>query len=104
MQKLQRVIAYFLLVVFLFPLVQTETHAFAHQNHFHCDSKDFHLHEAEHHCAICDYVPTTSDKLESFIFKSLAAPSTTYFFPLYQSVSIEFYQFNFSLRGPPSVF
>lgn len=103
MQKLQKVIAYFLLIVFLFPLAQTEVHAFVHQNDFHCDSKDFHLHEAEHHCSICDYVPTTSDKPNSYIFHSFDYYFTNYYFPLYQSVLIESYQFNFSLRGPPTV-
>jgi hypothetical protein len=103
MQKLQRLLAYFLLIVFLFPLAQIEVHAFAHQNDFHCDSKDFHLHEAEHHCSLCDYVPTSSDKPDSFIFEVVQSYFTEHKFSQYQSVAIECYQFNFCLRGPPTV-
>jgi hypothetical protein len=43
------------MLLFLFPLVEKELHAFEHADDFHCTATDKHFHEQEHSCEICDY-------------------------------------------------
>jgi hypothetical protein len=61
--SLRKLSGYFLLLAFLFPLVQKGIHDFGHRLDFHCEEKsDKHFHEQEHTCAACDYqVPASGD-------------------------------------------
>jgi hypothetical protein len=57
-QLLQKLIALILLGVFLTPKVIEVAHHLEHANESHCTEKTVHLHEKEHHCAVCDAIPT----------------------------------------------
>ena len=102
--RLKNVISTFFLLVFLFPPITEIVHSFRHSNDFHCTELfAIHFHETEHHCAICDYVPATSDKPNIQRFTSFPPYQTHELLAFYQTISFEQHNFNFSLRGPPTV-
>jgi len=90
-------------MIFLFPIVESGVHNYAHRNDFHCVASKHHLHKAEHHCNICDFTSVVS-----------ASPSfTDYHFEL-SSASVVRLSFSadryilesrdfLSLRAPPSL-
>lgn len=62
MQKpLKKYLSFFFLLLFLFPTVETQLHAFEHAADVHCQASDKHFHKQEHHCAICDFTATDSN-------------------------------------------
>lgn len=62
--RLKKYYSLFFVLLFLYPMVEKEFHAFEHQNDTHCAAADKHFHALEHSCSICDY---TVIKLSSSI-------------------------------------
>jgi hypothetical protein len=54
-QQLKKYGSLFLLLLFLFPLVEKEIHNYEHTTDEHCLSTDAHFHTERHNCSICDY-------------------------------------------------
>jgi len=69
-QKLKNYFSFFFLLLFLFPTVETQLHAFEHSSDVHCSASDKHFHTQEHHCSICDFTATDSNVTtdESVVF------------------------------------
>ena len=65
MQRLKKYSSFFLLLLFLFPVVEKQVHTFIHYSDNHCSSTtDKHFHESEHSCNLCDFNFTDSTPLE----------------------------------------
>lgn len=58
-QQIKKYGSVFLLLLFLFPLVEKQLHIFDHQKETRCSATDKHFHEKEHSCRICEF--TISD-------------------------------------------
>jgi hypothetical protein len=54
-QQLKKYGSLFLLLLFLFPLVEKQVHIQQHLTDERCVSSDKHFHTEEHKCSICDY-------------------------------------------------
>lgn len=54
-QQLKKYGSLFLLLLFLFPLVEKQAHIYRHADDERCISADKHFHSQEHSCSICDY-------------------------------------------------
>lgn len=99
----KKVLALFLLTLFLFPTIMEQIHVHEHQDEVHCHESDLHFCTSHHHCSICDLVPFTFD------IPNFYAESSVYFHEnttlIYGVKSVEFQSFKFSnsLRGPPVV-
>lgn len=96
--------SFLFLLSFLIPTVGETLHQLSHANDLHCNETSVHhFHEAEHHCAICDFSFTS---YYSDIFKpELEAPG---FFEIkYGAAALQsFYIEKISgvvLRGPPTI-
>jgi hypothetical protein len=59
-KELQKYLSLLLLVLFLFPMLEKQRHAFEHVADKHCTANEKHFHEEEHHCSICDFTITDS--------------------------------------------
>jgi hypothetical protein len=53
----------FLLLLFLFPLVEKQLHIYDHRDDTRCLATDKHFHEQEHSCPICEFTITDSGLL-----------------------------------------
>ncbi len=102
MQKLKNIYAILILAVFLFPLVKSEVHNYAHINDFHCVSSAFHLHQEEHHCNLCDitfdYYHSPDFTNHNFILTEIGELA---FLPAENNVRLQETYFR-SLRAPPA--
>ncbi|HMQ63120.1 MAG TPA: hypothetical protein PKE06_20725 [Flavilitoribacter sp.] len=104
LRRLKILFTYFSLLVFLFPQVTEEIHAFQHRNDKHCTERNaVHLHEFEHGCFICYYVPQTADEQAApsfitqpvWVLRSFAVSHVT---PFRDQTQI-----GYALRGPPAI-
>lgn len=59
-QQLKKYGSLFLLLLFLFPLVEKQVHILDHLNDTRCVATDKHFHEMEHACPICEFTVTDS--------------------------------------------
>lgn len=51
-------ISLFFLLALLYPLTEKTLHELSHANDEFCDDfSQVHLHQEEHHCEVCDFVP-----------------------------------------------
>jgi hypothetical protein len=101
---INRFASFLVLLLFLFPLVETELHAISHWNDKHCLETGLHFHQEEHHCTLCDFVlPLGNSQLISDIgFKKYLSDST--FLPsLIPAAVLHAPEYYFSLRAPPAV-
>lgn len=53
--QLKKYLSLFLLVLFLFPMLEKGMHDFEHRGDIHCNAKDKHFHSLEHNCSVCDH-------------------------------------------------
>lgn len=58
-QQLKKYGSFFLLLLFLFPLVEKQIHIYQHSDDERCLASEKHFHTQEHSCAICDYTLTS---------------------------------------------
>jgi hypothetical protein len=100
----RKYLSLFTLIIFLFPTVVEELHAFEHSNDFHCnETESKHFHPTEHHCNICDFVPLVTDKpILSYQISSKVVASNCEFILHHDNV-VQTHNYNFSLRAPPVI-
>ncbi len=55
LHQLKKYGALFLLLLFLFPVVEKQLHIYEHSADEHCYASDKHFHEMEHTCSICEF-------------------------------------------------
>ena len=61
-KQIKQIVSFILLFIFLFPLVERELHTSEHLRDNHCTTGNKHFHNLEHHCSICDFTITDSNK------------------------------------------
>jgi hypothetical protein len=95
---MRKVIPIFFLVLFLFPLVQQELHAFGHRDDVACTAKDTkHLHEQHHYCKFCDF----SVPVHALLQADLAIVFSLQHYLTISSGSFSFNAFCLNHSGPP---
>ncbi|MES2591872.1 MAG: hypothetical protein V4608_08310 [Bacteroidota bacterium] len=93
--------SFILLVLFLFPMVEKQVHAFEHITDTHCTANDKHFHEAEHHCDICDFTITDSNSSASIDYHFIISVNPFSFQTLIASVHVQNAFQNLPSRAPP---
>jgi len=103
MQSLKRTAVLFLLLVFLFPMVETGVHNYGHRNDFHCFVTGKHFHKAEHRCSLCDFTTDFSDtpSFSNYSFR-LNNPIVIRYYARQNNYLLQSKSFQ-SLRAPPIV-
>jgi hypothetical protein len=102
-QQLKKYCSVFFLFLFLFPLAEKEMHALEHSSDAHCTASDIHLHSLEHHCAICDFTITDSDKPTDIAVHFILSVSSFSFQQLTESVHTPSAFQDLPSRAPPIV-
>jgi len=105
MEKLiRRLLAFFLLILFLFPQIEKGFHDFQHRNDFHCKAYEHHLHQQSHTCSLCSFVPPLTNI--PFQQVPLLSVFTLPMVILTKNEPIVFSsrEYFISLRAPPAVF
>jgi hypothetical protein len=92
----------FFLIVFLFPFIGENCHAFAHSGDVHCtEQTERHIHELEHHCTLCDFNFSIPD-INGFHFSFSDACFSTFDFSFLKERKEQLFSAAiFFLRGPP---
>ena len=91
----------FLLLLFLFPLVEKQLHIYDHLDDTRCLATDKHFHEQEHSCRICEFTLTDSGVLPDIHFRFILSETLSRFQSFTESVHIpEAFQ-NLPSRAPP---
>ena len=88
-KQIKKYFSFFLLFLFLFPIIEKQLHAFEHNADSHCTATDKHFHTPEHSCSICDFTITDSN----------AAPETKVQFVI-SSNQFLFHSFTESVNTP----
>lgn len=101
-KELQKYISFSLCLLFLFPMVEKQIHAFEHSDDKHCTANEKHFHEQEHHCNICDFTHTDSSP-DFVVNHGFVAFSQQFIFPsLPESVCLTETYYNLPSRAPPT--
>ena len=85
-KQVKKYFSLFFLLLFLFPTVETQLHAFEHASDVHCQASGKHFHTQEHHCAICDFTATNSNLVTDEPVSFTLPEKTFSFRPLCESV------------------
>lgn len=102
MQKLKAYISILMLVLLLFPIVETMHHELENLQDEHCGETETHYCPKEHSCDLCDYVfaaSTTPPKNNTSL--NVTILESDYSFVAIKSQFVSQTKFTFSLRGPP---
>ncbi len=99
--QFKKYLSIFLLFLFLFPIVETEVHAYKHSFDKHCVSTDKHFHPLEHHCSICDFTITNSSIPPSNNYLGLISSSVYFYNPFIESVNKPTAFQDLPSRAPP---
>jgi len=102
MQHIKKYLSLFCLVLFLFPLVEKNVHAFEHQDEIHCNATDKHFHELEHTCSLCDFTITESYLTESD-YHAIIPVKQFLFHPFIEGVNTPQAFQDLPARAPPVV-
>ncbi|HPD52946.1 MAG TPA: hypothetical protein PLI08_03310 [Bacteroidia bacterium] len=96
------VLSVFFLLVFLYPLAEKTLHELSHAGDVHCNTvSQYHLHQEEHHCEVCDFTLTGTAEFSAIPLQCLCVVASTIGIPpLTTSVLVEPPYF-FQLRAPP---
>lgn len=100
---LHKLITSFLLIAFLFPLLEKGFHALEHEEEEHCAAyEETHLHEKHHDCQLCDYnlEPAQKNTIDFNIIPYSKIVSFEFF---NVSFFVETSIYYFSLRAPPAI-
>jgi hypothetical protein len=105
MQQLQgKYISFLLLFLFVFPQIEKEIHSLKHSNDAHCLVKsEFHFHEKEHSCSLCDYTNNLSNSPEITSYKILLTTHSTSYQLYTTQVNLTQPDYQFPLRAPPAI-
>ncbi|MGQ0827798.1 MAG: hypothetical protein ACT4ON_05335 [Bacteroidota bacterium] len=100
MKHIKKYLSLFCLILFLFPLVEKNVHAFEHYDEVHCNSTDKHFHELEHTCSLCDFTITESYSAESD-YQLIISAKQFLFHPFIESVNTPHAFQDLPARAPP---
>lgn len=101
-QQLKKYGSVFLLLLFLFPLVEKQLHIFDHLDDTRCVATDKHFHEMEHVCPICEFTITDSCILPDIQLTVIRSEQRHFFQILSENIHIpEAFQ-DLPSRAPPS--
>jgi hypothetical protein len=100
---LKKYLSIFFLLLFLFPIVEKEAHAFEHIADVHCTANQKHFHSLEHHCILCDFINTDSNKPTDINYQFILAAEAFLFQPHIECVNIPDAFYNLPARAPPVV-
>jgi len=104
MVRLKNILAFFSLIVFLLPLVESEIHSYAHMDDFHCsDNTTVHFHKAFHHCKLCDFTVEFSTSPGLYPPKLPVLTTGDTYFNFSQNIYFLQPKDFHSLRAPPSL-
>ena len=98
---LKKYISVFFLLLFLFPLIEKEAHAFEHITDTHCTANQKHFHSLEHHCILCDFISTDSNKPADAHYQFVRVAETFLFQSYTECVNIPDAFYNLPARAPP---
>jgi hypothetical protein len=103
-KRLKSILAFFTLLVFLFPQVEKEVHQYLHAVNVHCQEHDVvHFHNVEHHCFLCDFTsPVSPTPVPQKIAIAEHFWAQQSFFHTSFSYFLQPKDFH-SLRGPPAI-
>lgn len=100
-KELQKYLSLVLLVLFLFPMVEQQLHAFEHSADKHCTASTKHFHEQEHHCDICDFTLTDSNCSANADYQYIVSVQHALFSSVIESLYIPGIFQNLPSRAPP---
>jgi hypothetical protein len=104
MQKsIYKYFSLFFLLLFLFPLVEKQLHAFQHQSDLHCSATDKHFHSEEHNCSICDFTATDSNTFTESDFTFIISGSVFSYNSFIENVNSVKPFHHLPSRAPPIV-
>ena len=102
-KQIKQIVSFFLLSLFLFPMVEKEVHEAIHSADVHCTAGSKHFHNLEHHCSICDFTITDSNRPTDFNYQLVISSKQFSFQAFTESLDIpEAFQLLPS-RAPPIV-
>jgi hypothetical protein len=105
MRRYKSHIAIFCFILFVFPVVAKQMHALIHSSENHCNEHHVvHLHESEHNCFLCDYVPATVHQVLSFEYSFSSSFLSNYIFCNHNNFIRNTISYTLCLRGPPVAF
>ena len=85
----------------MYPLIIENIHSIQHSSDKHCSSSNHHIHQQEHHCAVCDFAPPVFDES---VVNYHAVKSNDHFVShsfFYQTIALFTFLKGTSLRAPP---
>jgi hypothetical protein len=91
----------FLLLLFLFPLVEKQLHLYDHVDDNRCLATDKHFHEQEHSCRICEFTITDSGLIPDVPFQLIPFEETGLFYWFIQNIHTPDAFQDIPSRAPP---
>ncbi len=91
------------LFLFLFPMVEKEIHALEHSTDVHCSSYDFHFHDLEHNCSICDFTIADSYSKSTIDYQLISSVYPLFFQNCIESIYSTTSFKHLPSRAPPLV-
>ncbi len=102
-QHIKKYFSILFLVLFLFPMVEKQVHAFQHSSDLHCTNADKHFHQVEHSCSICDFTYTESNASTENNFSFLIHTTTFNYISFFESIHTVNAFKHLPCRAPPIV-
>jgi hypothetical protein len=99
----QKYCSLFVLLLFLFPMVEKQLHAFEHLNEQHCTANEKHFHEAEHHCTVCDFTLTSAVDVDNSAYQYINSFKEIPYLVFIQSTNIVDTYIDIPARAPPVI-
>ncbi len=100
-QLLKKYGSFFLLLLFLFPLVEKQLHIYDHAADLHCNASDKHYHEMEHSCSICEFTIADSPPVPDTFLSIIIVEFPCYFQVLNELVKSSITFQDIPSRAPP---
>ncbi len=103
MKIIRKYLSLFVLLSIFFPIGEKAIHDIEHFNEDLCVIKDTHYCRSEHHCAICDYVFSSSSQSPTAKYKIVVFSqmlNTIVLLIVFNAIVSP--KYTFTLRGPPT--
>lgn len=102
-QSFRRYFSLFLLSIFLFAYTEITVHSIEHSGDEHCHViGERHIHNAEHHCAICDFEFPFYDNVHVLKLTFTSTTISTIFLSTEQNLALRKVS-TLPSRGPPTL-
>jgi hypothetical protein len=102
-KQIKNILVPLLLFIFLFPMVEKEVHTSIHSADVHCTAGNKHFHDLEHHCSICDFTLTDSNKPTDVNYQLVVSCKQFLFQSFTESLDIPGTFQYLPSRAPPTV-